>query len=83
MPNPSHNLVRLMLFGNCAGGLWQSEADGSPAETEIRRTHELEIAYVGSTVLARNVVSSATSGMMVAAENTIDQAGLETAFPEA
>ena len=58
------------------------QAEEPAAEAELRHTRQLQVARVGADVLAHDVVSSATSGMSVTAENTIDPADRKNDFPK-
>ena len=58
------------------------QAQEAAAQGEIRRARALEVARVAANVPAYGVVSSATSGMTAAAENTTNQADRKTEIPK-
>ena len=58
------------------------QAQEAAAQAEIRRARALEVARVAANVPAHDVVSSATSGMTAAAENTTDQTDRKTEVPK-
>ena len=89
LPRPSRfdvlpaSMVEMVWEFPQQGRLRSVHASEAAAEAETRRAHELEVARFGATAPALGVVSSARSGMTVAAENTIDQADRKTQFPGA
>ena len=76
------SLVQFILV-HCASVLWQSQAQVSSSKGR-GAVHTIWRSLVSRqpSVPAHDVVSSATAGMTVIAENTIDQADRKTEFPE-
>ena len=58
------------------------QAQEAAAQAEIPRARALAVARVTANVQAHDVVSSASSGMTAAAENTTDQADRKTEIPK-